>query len=185
MDMEKKYDVTFVGNYSPHRRWILDYLKTKGIKVNIFGRNWGKYGNWVTQEEVVNIFNQSKINLNLSNAVNHDISFLAHSVLSIRDLKELLLLKKHKEQVKGRHYEINGSGGFQLSYFVPGLNLVYEIDKEIAVFDSVRNLPEEIHFFLRNDNLRNNIAENGYLRSLKDHKAGKYLEELIKRVISH
>lgn len=185
MDMEKKYDVTFVGNYSPYRRWIIDFLKTKGINVKLFGRNWGKYGEWVSQEEVVNIFNQSKINLNLSNAVSYDLSFLAHSVLSVKDWKELIRLKKIKEQVKGRHYEINGCGGFQLSYFVPGLNVIYEIDKEIAVYESIKNLDEEIHFFIQNEELRNNIAENGYIRSQKDHKSGKYLEGLINRVITH
>ena len=27
LDIEKIYDVSFVGNYSPYRRWIIDYLK--------------------------------------------------------------------------------------------------------------------------------------------------------------
>ncbi len=182
---EKKYDVSFVGNYSPYRRWIIDHLKSNGIDVNIFGRNWGKYGNWISQEEVTNVFNQSKINLNLSNAGSHDLSFLTHSFFSIRDWKELVLLKKNKEQVKGRHYEINGCGGFQLSFFVPGLNLVYEIDKEIAVYENVRNLPDEIKFFLKNEELRKNIAENGYNRSQKDHKASGYLSNLIDKVLNN
>ncbi len=184
-ETEKKYDVSFVGNYSPYRRWIIDYLISYGIKVDVFGRNWGKYGNWISQDEVVNVFNQSKINLNLSNAVNRDLSFLAHSFSSIRDWKELIQLKKNKEQVKGRHYEINGCGGFQLSYFVPGLNLIYEIDKEIAVFENVKNLPEEIKFFIRNENLRSTIAHNGYIRSQNDHKAAGYLGNLINRVLSN
>ncbi len=183
-DTEKKYDVSFVGNYSPYRRWIVDHLYDSGIMVNVFGRNWGKYGSWITQEEVVNVFNQSRINLNLSNAVSRDASFLIHSLSSIRDLKELLLLKKNKEQVKGRHYEINGCGGFQLSYFVPGLSLIYEIDKEIAVYENVENLPDEIKFFLRNEDLRNTIAGNGYIRSQKDHTADHYLDNLIHRVLS-
>ena len=182
---EKKYDVSFVGNYSPYRRWVIDYLKANGINVYLFGRNWGKYGNWISQDEIVNVFNQSRINLNLSNAVSRDLSFLAHSVFSIRDWKELIRLKKIKEQVKGRHYEINGCGGFQLSFFVPGLNLIYEIDKEIAVYENVRNLPEEINFFLRNDALRNTIADNGYARSRKDHTAAGYLRNLINRVLSN
>lgn len=183
IESNKKYEVSFIGNYSPYRRWIIDYLKTKGIKVSVFGRNWGKYGKWISQEEVVNIFNQSKINLNLSNAVSYDLSFLLHTVFSVKDWKELIYLKKNKEQVKGRHYEINGCGGFQLSYFVPGLNLIYEIEKEIAVFENVRSLPDEISFFLRNEELRLEIAENGYNRSLKDHKADKYLSHLIDVVL--
>ena len=112
------------------------------------------------------------------------MSFLFRSLFSLRDLKELVLLKKNKEQVKGRHYEINGSGGFQLSYFVPGLNLVYEIDREIAVYENVRNMPGEINFFLQNEDIRNSIANKGYERSLKEHTAQKYLENLINKVMS-
>lgn len=182
---EKKYEVSFVGNYSPYRKWIIDYLADHDIHVNVFGRNWRKYGDWISQDEVVDVFNQSKINLNLSNAISRDLSFLTHSMFSIRNLKELLLLKKNKEQVKGRHYEINGCGGFQLSYFIPGLNLVYEIDKEIAVYENIRNLPEEIRFFLANKDLRNTIAENGYNRSQKDHQASGYLGNLINKVINN
>ncbi len=182
LDLEKCYDVSFVGNYSPFRRWIIDSLGKKGINVNVFGRNWGKYGKWVSQDEVVRIFNQSKINLNLSNASYYDLRFLLHSVFSIKDWKELLLLKKNKEQVKGRHYEINACGGFQLSYFVPGLNMIYEIDKEIAVFESVNHLADEIEFFLKNDSLRNSIAEAGYKRSITEHSSVQYLKNLIQKV---
>ncbi len=182
LDLEKCYDVSFVGNYSPFRRWIIDSLGKKGINVNVFGRNWGKYGKWVSQDEVVRIFNQSKINLNLSNAAYYDLKFLLHSVLSIKDWKELLLLKKNKEQVKGRHYEINACGGFQLSYFVPGLNMIYEIDKEIVVFESVNHLADEIEFFLKNDSLRNSIAEAGYKRSITEHSSVQYLKNLIQKV---
>ncbi|MDT3695092.1 MAG: glycosyltransferase [Ignavibacterium sp.] len=183
LDLEKCYDVSFVGNYSPFRRWIIDSLRKKGINVNVYGRNWGKYGKWVSQDDVVRIFNQSKINLNLSNAVYYDVKYLLHSAFSIKDWKELLLLKKNKEQVKGRHFEINACGAFQLSYFVPGLNLIYEIDKEIAVFESVNHLADEINFFLNNDSLRNSIAEAGYKRSLTDHSSIQYLDNLIKKVL--
>jgi spore maturation protein CgeB len=180
-DTEKKYDVSFVGGYSPHRKWTFNYLKNKGINVEVFGRGWGK--KWVSQTEMVDIFNQSKINLNLSNSKNYDYRFLLRSILSPRDIRQLLLLKKDKEQIKGRHYEINGCGGFQLSYFVPGLNLAYQIDKEIAVYESIDSLPYEINFFLKNDNLRNRLAEAGYERSLKDHTAANYLKKLIEQAV--
>ena len=183
LELEKCYDVSFIGNYSPFRRWVIDSLKKSGISVNVFGRNWGNYGKWVSQEDVVKIFNQSKINLNLSNAIYYDLNFLLHSVLSIKDWKELLLLKKNKEQVKGRHFEINACGGFQLSYFVPGLNLIYEIDKEIAVFESIHHIEGEIKFFLKNDSFRNSIADAGYKRSIKDHSAVDYLNNLIKNIL--
>ena len=179
------YDVSFVGNYSPYRKWVISLLKKEGIKINVFGRGWKNEGGWVSQEKMVAIFNQSRINLNLSNAMYYDIDFLIHSLLSLRDIKELLLLKKNKEQIKGRHYEINGCGGFQLSYFVPGLNMAYEVDKEIAVYENVRNLGSEIKFYLQNEELRKSIANKGYERSITDHKAGKYLKNLVTYILNN
>ncbi len=89
--------------------------------------------------------------MNLSNAVYNDIKFLFWSAKSLKNIKQLYFLKKIKEQVKGRHYEINGCGGFQLSYFIPGLNLAYEIDKEIAVYEDIKYIPDAVKFYLKDD----------------------------------
>lgn len=183
LELEKKFDVSFVGGYSPLRKYIFHLLEKEGIKVNVFGRGWGKGGTWISQEEMVKVFNQSKINLNLSNAIYNDARFLFWASYSLKNIKQLILLRKHKEQVKGRHFEINACGGFQLSYFVPGLNMVYKIDKEIAVYEDLKFIPEEIKFFLSNGELRNSIAENGYKRSIKDHTAQNYMKSLVKRVL--
>ena len=127
--------------------------------------------------------NQSKINLNLSNATSYHLPFLVWSLHSPRAIKELLLLRKTIEQVKGRHYEINGCGGFQLSYNIPGLEIAFEIEKEIAVYDSINNLQERITNYLRNEKLRKDIATKGYNRAVKDHTAQKYMKELVNKVI--
>jgi len=185
IDLEKKYDVSFVGGYSPLRKYILHLIENEGIKVNVFGRGWENKGKWISREEMVAVFNQSKINLNLSNAIYNDVRFLFWSVRSLKNIKQLILLRKHKEQVKGRHFEINACGGFQLSYFVPGLNMVYEIDKEIAVYEDLKFIPEEIKFFLSNDELRNSIASAGYERTIKDHTAQNYLKNLVTKVVSN
>jgi spore maturation protein CgeB len=181
-DLPQKYEVSFIGGYSAYRRWVFHLLEKEGIKVNIFGRGWEGEKSWVTQEEMVDIFNQSKINLNLSNASLFDIKFLTYSLSSPFAVKNILRTKKNKEQIKGRHYEINGCGGFQLSYFVPGLNLIYEIDKEIAAFENVHNLPDIIRFFLKSDEQRSKIAAQGYQRSIKEHTAQGYIERLCKSV---
>ncbi|HKI77413.1 MAG TPA: glycosyltransferase [Ignavibacteriaceae bacterium] len=178
-----KYDVSFVGGYSPLRHWILKQLQREDINVQVFGREWDGEKSWVSQDESVNIFNQSKINLNLSNAFIKDINFLFWCLTSPKTYKPLFFLKKNKEQIKGRHYEINGCGGFQLSYFIPGLNLVYEIDKEIAVYEHINQLAEEIKFFLKSDDLRVQIADNGYKRSQKDHKASSYIKNVIDSIL--
>lgn len=184
LDVQKKYEVSFVGGYSPLRKWIFTRLKKEGIQVNVFGRGWDGQTRWLTQDEMVEVFNQSKINLNLSNAIYYDLNFLFWSLKSARALKQLLVLKKNKEQVKGRHYEINACGGFQLSYFIPGLNLVYEIDKEIAVYEDLMSLPGIIKYFLQDNNLREKIAKAGYERSIKDHTAQNYIKNLISQVMT-
>jgi spore maturation protein CgeB len=183
-DLPFMYDVSFVGGYSPLRKWIIDFLLKNGIEVNVFGRNWGSRVNFISQEEVVDVFNQSKINLNLSNGISNDKNYLIWSLSSLKALKYNFTNKKNKEQVKGRHFEINACGGFQLSYFIPGLNLIYEIDKEIAVYENIRNLPSIIKFFLHNDKLRNEIANNGYLRSHKEHKSDFYIRKIINKVFN-
>jgi len=61
-----KYDVTFVGHAYGHRRQAVDLLGTRGIDA----RGWG--GGWpsgrVAQDEMVRIFNQSRVNLNFTQA---------------------------------------------------------------------------------------------------------------------
>lgn len=178
-DLPFKYDVSFVGGYNPLREWIVTYLKKHGISVAVFGRGWGKDVPWVSFDEMGDVFNQSRINLNLSNGISYDISYIFSSMKSLRGLKGLLLNKKTREQVKGRHYEINGCGGFQLSYYVPGLNIAYEIDKEIAVFDTIRNLPDQIKFYLEHESLRKSISERGYERSLREHSSKQYLQNML------
>ena len=182
LDLEKKYDVSFVGAYSPYRRWVISLLRKEGIKVGVFGRFWNKQS-WISQDDMVQIFNQSKINLNLSNAISFDFRYLLNSLTSFEAIKQIYLIKKSKEQIKGRHYEINGCGGFQLSYFVPGLNLAYEIDKEITVFEDPTKIAEQIKFFLNNEDLRNEIALNGYHRSQKEHHSQFYLQRIIENII--
>ena len=174
-----KYDVSFVGGYSAYRKWLLDRLKSEGIRVEVFGRNWGKGVQWLSYPEMVDVFNQSRINLNLSNGVYNGAGYLLWALKSPKALKNIIRTKKDREQVKGRHFEINACGGFQISYFVPGLNDVYQIEKEIVCFDNPSTLTELINFYLRNENARQEIAENGYKRSQIQHKAEYYLKNLV------
>lgn len=182
-DLPEKYEVSFVGGYSSYRQWIVDILRKAGLDVHVFGRGWKGDQRWISTDDMVNIFNSSAVNLNLSNGISYNMFHLLHSLTSPRALKQILLNRKIKEQVKGRHYEINGCGGFQLSYFVPGLNLVYSIDKEIAVFEDPLLLAEQIKFFLRNPDFRKEIAQNGVNRSRQEHTASAYLSSLYNQIM--
>jgi len=64
LDLPKKYDVTFVGQPHSNRRLIVESLRERGFNVNAWGHGW-ETGR-LTQEEMIEVFNQSRINLNLT-----------------------------------------------------------------------------------------------------------------------
>lgn len=161
---EKKYDVSFVGQWHPYREWLINRIRKAGFSVKVVGYRWP--GGPVTQEEMVQIFNQSKINLNLSNSTSWDARFLASSP---KALYTRLRSKKDVEQLKARHFEINACRAFQLSYYVDGLERCYRIGEEIGVFISPDDLLEKLAYYLSDSELITEIAEAGYQRTLRDH----------------
>ena len=66
MDLPLLYDVTFIGQPHGTRRAVIESLRREGIDVRVWGNGW--QSGRITQEEMIRVFNQSRINLNLSNA---------------------------------------------------------------------------------------------------------------------
>ena len=164
LDLPKKYDVSFIGMAHPYRRWIIKRLKKAGFQVYTAGSGWP--AGHITQEEMVQVVNQSKINLNLSNSVSWDLRYLLSSP---KVLYKTLRSAKRVEQMKARPFEINGCGGFQLSYYVEGLELYYEIGREIAVYLDADDLIDKVKYYLTYNEEREAIAERGYERTLSEH----------------
>lgn len=177
LDVPKKYDVSFVGGWHPYREWLIERVKKAGITVEVAGYRWPK--GEVDQEEMVRLFNESRINLNLSNSASWDARYLASSP---RALINRLRSKKNIEQMKARIFEVSGCGVFQLSYYVEGLANCYDIDREIAVYTDVDDLVEKIKFYLKHDALRENIAETAYQRTIKEHTFVIRFNEVFKRM---
>lgn len=160
----KKYDVTFVGGWHPYREWLIKRLRKTGIDVKTAGYRWPS--GMASHEQMVTLFNESRINLNMSNSTTWDARYL---VSSPRALANRLRSSKTIEQLKARHFEINGCGAFQLSYYVEGLETYYEIGKEIAIYVDPDDLLAKVKFYLAEDKLRESIALAGYKRTLSDH----------------
>jgi len=66
VDLPLRYDVTFVGQPHGNRREVVLALRDAGIDVHTWGRGWES--GRISQDEMIRLFNQSRINLNLSNA---------------------------------------------------------------------------------------------------------------------
>ncbi|MDD2653619.1 MAG: glycosyltransferase [Candidatus Omnitrophica bacterium] len=177
-DFPKKYDVSFAGAYHPYREWILKKLRKAGINVYIGGAG-GKNG-YISFDELINVLNQSKINLNLSNSGSLDIRYMLSSAKAFRNAMSRFKKGdvKNREQIKGRHFEIPGCGGFQLSYYVEGLEHCYEVGKEITIYMDMDDLIEKIRYYLKNESERGEIAQNGYKRTLSEHTYEKRIKEI-------
>lgn len=160
----KKYDVSFVGAWHPYREWLIKRLRKAGLKVVTAGYRWPN--GICSHEQMVALFNESNINLNLSNSASWDARYLLSSP---RALVNRIRSPKSVEQLKARHFEINGCGGFQLSYYVEGLEKHYEIGAEIAVYLDPDDLLQKVKLYLADETLREAIAEAGYARTMLNH----------------
>jgi spore maturation protein CgeB len=188
-EQPKLYDVSFVGQYHPYREWSINYLKKKGINVRVWGKGWPS--GMIDLEDMINVFNQSRINLNFSNCVSWDIRYF---LTFFRPIKSSLRVwrqgwhafsradMKTVEQVKGRHFEINACGGFQLSYYVEGLERMYSIGNEIAIFASPEDLVEKTKYYLNNEGECKAVAQNGYKRTQKDHTIEKRFDYIFEKL---
>lgn len=190
-EMPLLYEVSFVGQYHPYREWYITALNRAGIKVRVWGQGWP--GGALRSQAMVDVFNQSRINLNLSNSFSWDVRYL---ITPFRPLKTSLRVwlgavrvfsrqsdMKVVEMVKGRHFEINACGGFQLSCYVEGLERYYAIGKEIALYTSIEDMIGKIRYYLKHEDECEEIALRAHERTLKDHTANQRLREIIARAL--
>ena len=162
-DAAKTYNVSFVGQPHGTRKNVIASLNKRGITVDTFGKGW-KNGR-VTQNQMVRIFNGTKVNLNLSNS-----SWNFRTIF------------KNQQQIKGRNFEIPGCGSFLITNYVEGLERYYEIDKEVVCFHSIRDLEKLINYYIKNENEREEIALRGYNRTISEHTYENRFKELFNKM---
>ncbi len=177
VEIPKKYDVSFVGAWHPYREWLIKRLRKEGITVKTAGYRWPE--GIVAHEEMVTIFNASRINLNMSNSASWDARFLSSSP---KALLNRIRSPKSIEQLKARHFEINGCGAFQLSYYVEGLERLYVIGDEIAIYLDPDDLLQKVKYYLANESACSAIAEAGRTRTLMEHTFSKRFEIVFDRM---
>lgn len=166
LDLPYKYDVTFIGQPHGNRKAIINAVRNAGINVQTWGYGWEN--GRVSQEEMIKIFNQSKINLNLSN--------------SSQPWWKNILHRQEHQQIKGRNFEIPGCGDFIISGEADNLNDYYKIGTEIEVYKNTKDLIKKIKYFLSHDKERQEIAQAGYRRTIQEHTYEKRFMEIFKRV---
>lgn len=159
-DFDKKFDVSFIGTFSPYRE---NYLKAlTPFSLNIWGdprwfnshlKNFVRGGR-IGQKEMKDIIKRSKININ----IHHNV---ARSGTNLRT------------------FEVVGSGGFLLSEYMPDLKRLFKIDEEIVCFKNKQELKAKVDYFLKNEKERVKIAAQGFQKVRSTHSYNKRLDELL------
>jgi spore maturation protein CgeB len=184
LDLPFKYDVTFIGQPHGDRRQMIDQLQQAGLKVQVWGNGWE--AGRLSQEEMIQVFNASRINLNLTNSIamgsptsansrsrslpRRLLSRLKRSLISTPILEQpKLQVQQYTQQIKGRNFEIPGCGGFLLTGQADNLEDYYLPDKEIVYFNTTSDLIEKIQYYLKHENERAAIAQAGYKRTFQEH----------------
>ena len=159
--MKKTIDVSFIGGINRgNREEYIDFLRKNGIEVELAG--FGTKKGLITTKEKNQIVYQSKINLNFTGVLSNDKNIF-----------------KRIKQPKGRPQELALLGGFVLSENASGLEDIFEIEEEIAVFHSKEELLEKIKYYLQNDEIRESMAVAGYKKALNSYETVSVVKELL------
>ena len=189
-----KYDVSFVGQPHGNRRQRIEKIKSIFPNTICFGSGWDN--NRIEQDDLVNLFNNSAVNLNFSESSftfdlrsmikiffskNSSNKIKINSILKIK--KNILNIKNLKrKQIKARVFEIVGSGGFLLTEYAENLEDYFDLEKEICTFQSDQELKDKLKFYKYRSKERNEILEKGYNRAINDHTYEKRFNLIFSKV---
>ncbi len=200
-NIEKKYDVSYIGQlghgkifqmYWPYMKELSRYgkkamlcidrpmgipLMPKSVekllrskkrreflqKLPIWKCSWK---NPKDEQEKAVIINQSKVHFGISR-LHGDWED------KFRETFPKYPIDKHGQlyQLKSRLFQAVGTGTLAINDYIPELEQLFEIGKEIITFEygNFDEMGEKLNWFLKNDNEREKVANAGFQRAHRDH----------------
>jgi len=162
-------EVSFVGAGYNNRQQMFASLAHRNFK--IWGTEWPtlppfdrlvqERGRRIAPDEYVKIFNSTKINLNLHSSSERDG------------------IEPNGDFVNPRVFELAACKAFQLVDNRTLLPELFSTTKELATFDSLKDLENKIDFFLANPAKREEFATAARERVLEEHTYEKRLEQML------
>ncbi len=158
-EIARDVDVSFVGQNYGSRAEVIEQVRRAGFEVRVFGGGWPPPAGRLTFDGMVRLFNRSRINLNLNNAV--DASF---------------------KQIKGRNFEVPACGGFLLTETAENLDDYFRYGEEVETYTGADELVDKVRYYLANDDARERIAAAGHHRAETEHTYAHRFDEIFARV---
>jgi len=165
IDSKYECDITTAGNLHSYRVAFFKQLIEKNYDIKIWGFDapaWMNLGGVSSYFQGEPVYNQNK----------------AKAFLGAKIVVNNLLLSEI-EGVNVRTFEVSGIGGFQLVDWKQDLSNLFSLGKEIETFKSMGELKEKIDFYLKEPQLREDIAKSGKKRANRDHTYEKRLDLLL------
>ena len=153
LNCQKKYDLCFVGGWSPKRQQFIEEALEVTPNIAIYGGKWLKKnlarpdllrcikGSYIEGEKLVRLYNESKIVLNITNWGAGEGS--------------------KRSGMNMRVVEVPATGAFLLTDGSHELEDFFSPGHHIAVYEGKQDLLRKIEYYLRHDTEREQIAKQG------------------------
>ncbi len=176
LSIKKDIDISFIGDITKRsRQEFIKYLEENGYKVATYG--FGTKNGKLSFNEMVNIFNRSKINLNFSDTIDHR-SFIRKFNM---DYSSVPKISKYIQQLKGRTIEVALCGGFTLTQNVLGIDELFNQD-QIDTFNTKEELLKKVSYYLKNNCLIEKMSNDAYKSAVVKFDATKQFELIFKNI---
>lgn len=132
-----------------------------------------------------NVLNRGSVIDSLNNfGIKKDIFVIGDDMVRAINSYKIHINCNISDDINYRTFETTGCGTFLITNYTPGLEKLFEIGKEIVVYDNIQDLNNKVKYYLDNEKEREEIAMAGYIRSKRDHtyfERAKMLVEIIKK----
>lgn len=170
----KKYDVTFVGGFTPQHSAGTRVLEeiAREIPVHVWGRG----------KEFLSPVSTLRRNYHKEEVYGLDM----YKILA----QSKIVLNRHIDAAENyannmRLYETTGMGAMLLTDKKKNLNDLFEVGREVVDYSSSQDAVKKIKYFLAHDEERSKTAEAGQMRTLSGHTYKARMEELVQILLQY
>lgn len=168
-------DVSFIGTWSKKKENFLHYIIQNIPNLNL--KIWG--GGWKNSEsKLLKSFIQGT-------TISGDLYALAinNSKINLGILSEQVRGASSGDLITARTFHIPGAGGFLLHERTEESILYFVENVEAAFFSGLEDLVDKVNYFLKYEDERIKIAENGKTRAWKEHSLDERAKLLIQNLL--
>ena len=152
--VERDIPVSFVGQRYGVREERIQALRNLGIEVQCFGPGW-EHG---PTKDPIEVYLRSRVNLGMGETGESD----------------------RMTCIKGRDFQVPGTGSLYLTTYDPELAWLFDIGKEILCYRNEIDCAQQIRYYLANPEHAEAIAKAGRARCLAQHTWTRRLEGLLR-----